>query len=1076
MGSKLWGYAALLAGIALAGVTAGASLELIALSTAKTFAPWLAGAAIGLNLVAGNVAARDARKAANASLQDRVTTIRSTDEPRAILYGRQRVGGVLTYVSPPFGSRKERVTLVITLVGHPCDAVEQIWIDDEPVTIDANGTVTGGINTGKWATKVTDMTTVSTTGPAVWDAGSPTSNRILSPSGATGVVSVMYVQAAGDIAQRAVPGVDYVVLSGGGFHIGVLNGALTGADLTITYSGYWLLDGSITVRTWTGRETGAARQDTDLQTNSGGAWASTATGDGICRMHVTMAYNETMFADGVPSFSAVVRGRRVYDPRLDSTNGGAGSHRYTDESTWAWTRNPALCARDYLTWSWGFGVEHTRIDDALVRAAAASCDVQMRVHPTDPTFTDYQFTVDGFLSTSQSPPDNLDEICAAMGGFAAPSGSTWRIMAGAWTAPAADATLGDSHVVGEAEFTTLQDAGDLFNSVRGRYRDEATWQTTEFPVYSSSTYVTEDGGEAWRDIDLPLTLNQFRAQRVAKLLLFRARQSLTFSATFTLAAWRFQPGDRLRLLLTEYGWDTVSQDSGTGKVFRVLDRQWVFPDQVRLVLQEDTATIYDWLFSEAVAGDPTPNTTLPSASVVAAPVDLEGSASSSDFIVAPDGVQIGFVKFTWDAITDSGVLAGGWLELRWKRAEEPSSAFRILRVSPFSVEYRLEGLRADELLNVGILAVNASQARSSLTLIEGNVTPDLANGLFSVQTAFLTGSGGTVWSGNHAPNADYRHGTSGWSLFLIASPSYSIIASQPGITSAVRLNGPPSWNVQIDEQGAGAVSSSALVAGWSQTVPITAVPGERYGVRALVELDGCDAVVAIAFYRADGSFIAGSLTFGALLTKTYTGASNKASYVAGTAYGTAPAGSAGVRGLVYKYGTKAPATTSRVWVLEPDVRELVGADAMPGWAVGAPGPQSRSIVLPYSDAGTAFTTTNQIFVDHVLGTFVAEAAGTVDIRVVCEVVAKAAAGYTNNLDVGIFQTSKRALISRRVLTVSGGTDVPQSVSIEASMTCVAGESIAPLLRLSRSHYGVGANYNATDKVRKVEATYNVVYD
>jgi hypothetical protein len=39
---------------------------------------------------------------------------------------------------------------------------------------------------------------------------------------------------------------------------------------------------------------------------------------------------------------------KTYDPRLDSTYpGGSGSHRWDDESTWAWSENPGLHALAY---------------------------------------------------------------------------------------------------------------------------------------------------------------------------------------------------------------------------------------------------------------------------------------------------------------------------------------------------------------------------------------------------------------------------------------------------------------------------------------------------------------------------------------------------------------------------------------------------------------------------------------------------------------------------------------------------------------------------------------------------------
>jgi hypothetical protein len=39
--------------------------------------------------------------------------------------------------------------------------------------------------------------------------------------------------------------------------------------------------------------------------------------------------HEEVWPNGAPAnFFALVKGRRLYDPRKDSTNGGSGTHRY----------------------------------------------------------------------------------------------------------------------------------------------------------------------------------------------------------------------------------------------------------------------------------------------------------------------------------------------------------------------------------------------------------------------------------------------------------------------------------------------------------------------------------------------------------------------------------------------------------------------------------------------------------------------------------------------------------------------------------------------------------------------------
>jgi hypothetical protein len=70
---------------------------------------------------------------------------------------------------------------------------------------------------------------------------------------------------------------------------------------------------------------------------------------------------QTAFPNGDPTME-IVGGVAVYDPRKDSTNGGSGSHRRLDPSTWEYSDNQRLCALDWLTWQDGYAKAWSRID------------------------------------------------------------------------------------------------------------------------------------------------------------------------------------------------------------------------------------------------------------------------------------------------------------------------------------------------------------------------------------------------------------------------------------------------------------------------------------------------------------------------------------------------------------------------------------------------------------------------------------------------------------------------------------------------------------------------------------------
>lgn len=92
---------------------------------------------------------------------------------------------------------------------------------------------------------------------------------------------------------------------------------------------------------------------------------------------------------GLPDLTVEIEGRKVYDPRLDSTEtGGSGSHRKTDTSTHAGSSNPAVNFLDYITnTEYGKGIPFADIDVQSFQTAADICD------NTVATLSDTSFSV-----------------------------------------------------------------------------------------------------------------------------------------------------------------------------------------------------------------------------------------------------------------------------------------------------------------------------------------------------------------------------------------------------------------------------------------------------------------------------------------------------------------------------------------------------------------------------------------------------------------------------------------------------------------------------------------------------------
>ncbi len=102
---------------------------------------------------------------------------------------------------------------------------------------------------------------------------------------------------------------------------------------------------------------------------------------------------------GVPSVSCVVKGRTVLDPRTSTT---------------AWSDNPVLCARDYLTnATYGLGADSSKIDSTTWNALATVCDTT--VTPAGGGTAEKAHTLDYILDVHAPGVDHLIQMLAGCG-------------------------------------------------------------------------------------------------------------------------------------------------------------------------------------------------------------------------------------------------------------------------------------------------------------------------------------------------------------------------------------------------------------------------------------------------------------------------------------------------------------------------------------------------------------------------------------------------------------------------------------------------------------------------------------
>ena len=449
-----------------------------------------------------------------------------------------------------------------------------------------------------------------------------------------------------------------------------------------------------------------------------GKWTSAHRLRGIAYLYVQLTWSDQVWTGGIPNISAMVKGKKVYDPRSATT---------------AYSANAALCLRDYLTSStYGMGMSSSEMDDTAFTVAANICDEQVEVKPvTVPATYENRYETNGVLYTSASPDENLGKLMSAMGGLVAYSGGKIIPYAAGYRIPTV--TLTDSDFAGGITVQTRTSARDRVNAVKGVFVSaKSEWQPTDFPPLAPATYLTADNNvRYWRDVTLPMTTSSSCAQRLARIELRRARQEITVTARFKLDAMQVRAGDTVMLTMARYGW--------SAKVFEVIGWNFVSdgtPPQlaVEMTLRETASSVYDWSTSDEVEVSNTPTTTLPDPFALDAPTNLTLTADGTTQLIQADGTALPRIKVAWSAPSEEFIQSGGDVVIEYKQG----NATTYLTWSRVDGDQTLDYISSDvrigtsydvRIYGLSYFQIATSYLTSSVTVAKDTTAPTIPTSL-----------------------------------------------------------------------------------------------------------------------------------------------------------------------------------------------------------------------------------------------------------------------------------------------------------------------------------------------------------
>lgn len=596
--------------IGIAAAAAGAwvaSSAAVATALGSALAASIAGALVtaAINFVGNALFAQKAPRAPKPTERGRLIAETQSDGPHMHVYGKARMGGVIVFrhsKSKPGSNKNEKFYQLQVIAASEIDAIEEWWVNNEPVEVNGDGWVTsepyGKYGPAEAAIEFADQ-------PEVGDTFSlDGATYTFVASGATGqqinigldleetldnidtVLTGGSQPARVDEADISIvydgPGIEEsegepavptgrIVIAWDGQPDPEFPLAVSGANLSIA-DGKTVLNGDFTgyLRVSSGLGTADQAADPMLLAECPDKWTADHRLRGRAYIAFEATFDSKAFASGLPSVTVVVRGRKVYDPRTGLT---------------AYSDNAALCFADYLRADFGYRAPVEEIDYDLIAAAANICDETVATT----TGTEPRYRCWGIVDTSQDRREILQGLNAAMGGRYTYSGGQWRVYAGAWVAPTVDFDEGD--IVGAKTYAPRRGRKELFNTIRGTFvSPEHLWQPIDYPQCQDTQAVADDNGnELVETLDLAFVPSPYQCQRLAWIGLRQVRQQGVFQAALGLTGMEARATDGVRLtsrrdgLLDHtmicHGWTFTTGDDGH--------------PVIEVTLKDDAASVYE---------------------------------------------------------------------------------------------------------------------------------------------------------------------------------------------------------------------------------------------------------------------------------------------------------------------------------------------------------------------------------------------------------------------------------------------------------------------------------------------------
>jgi hypothetical protein len=481
---------------------------------------------------------------------------------------------------------------------------------------------------------------------------------------------------------------DKLVTWSGALDHGVVR-TVGGAD-----ANYYKSESLISVQAFTGLDNQTVSSLLDESTS----WDSDYKLSNVAYVAFKFKWNQDAF-NSLPEIRVTLKGNKLYDPRLDSTKGGSGSHRENTASTWEYSNNSSLVLLDYLRNArYGKGLPTSAFETNYESFKTSADKAEIQVTPYVGGSAINLFETNAVVPTEDKVIDNVRELLNPMRAiFNYTQGKYFLIVEDADTSVFSlntDNIIGGIKIYGEKKNTK-------YNRIIGTFvNPDKEWQsdTISFPPYDDSalpsadqhaTLLAEDNGTLLEgNFDFKFITSPYQAEELCEIILKRSRNALSIELMATSQALNLTIGDIVDITYPTGGF--------SAKPFRVYGLSINTNNTVGLKLIEHQDNFYTW-GSKAQA--PTiSDTVLPNPFNVSPP----SSVTLDDQLIAyNDGTVIVALDIAIGASPDSFV---DYYQVEYKKSSETNYQ---IHGQGTGLNQRVLNVIDQETYNVRVKAVNS---------------------------------------------------------------------------------------------------------------------------------------------------------------------------------------------------------------------------------------------------------------------------------------------------------------------------------------------------------------------------------